>query len=46
MATDDIYETCEALASQDVNITHMPGPMKDDVSILVAFLKDPDGYKI
>ncbi|NOU20348.1 MAG: lactoylglutathione lyase [Methyloglobulus sp.] len=46
LATDDIYETCEALASEGVNVTRMPGPMKDDASILIAFLEDPDGYKI
>jgi lactoylglutathione lyase len=46
LATDDIYETCEALAGEGVNITRMPGPMKDDASILIAFLEDPDGYKI
>lgn len=46
LATDDIYETCEALAAEGVNITRMPGPMKDDASILIAFLEDPDGYKI
>lgn len=46
LAADDIYETCEALAAEGVNITRMPGPMKDDASILIAFLADPDGYKI
>lgn len=46
LATDDIYKTCEALAAQGVKITRMPGPMKDDAVILIAFLEDPDGYKI
>jgi lactoylglutathione lyase len=46
LATDDIYATCDALASKGVNITRMPGSMKDDASILIAFLEDPDGYKI
>jgi lactoylglutathione lyase len=46
LATDDIYKTCEALAAEGVNITRMPGPMKDDASVLIAFLEDPDGYKI
>jgi lactoylglutathione lyase len=32
LATDDIYETCEALAGEGVNITRMPEPMKDDAS--------------
>jgi lactoylglutathione lyase len=46
LATDDIYETCDALVAQGVNITRMPGPMKDDASALIAFIEDSDGYKI
>ena len=46
LATDDIYATCEALAFKDVNIPRLPGPMKDDASIVIAFIEDPDGYKI
>lgn len=46
LVTDDIYATCEALAAEGVNITRPPGPMKDDASIVIAFLEDPDGYKI
>jgi hypothetical protein len=34
------------LASEGANITRMPGPKKDDLSILIAFIEDPDGYKI
>jgi lactoylglutathione lyase len=46
LATDNIYATCEALAAQGVNIPRPPGPMKDDASAVIAFLEDPDGYKI
>ncbi len=46
LATDDIYTTCDALATQGVNITRLPGPMKDDAAIVIAFIEDPDGYKI
>jgi lactoylglutathione lyase len=46
LATDDIYATCEALAAEGVNITRPAGPMKDDASIVIAFIEDPDGYKI
>lgn len=46
LAADDIYATCQALAAQGVNITRAPGPMKDDASIVIAFVEDPDGYKI
>jgi lactoylglutathione lyase len=46
LATDDIYATCEALASKGVKIPRLPGPMKDDAAIVIAFIEDPDGYKI
>jgi len=34
------------LAPEGANITRLSGSMKDDVSILIAFIEDPDGYKI
>lgn len=46
LAADDVYATCAALAAQGVTIPRMPGPMKDDASIVIAFIEDPDGYKI
>jgi lactoylglutathione lyase len=46
LATENIYATCEVLAAEGVNITRPPGPMKDDASAIIAFLEDPDGYKI
>jgi lactoylglutathione lyase len=46
LATNDIYATCDALAAEGVNITRPPRSMKDDTSIVIAFLEDPDGYKI
>ncbi len=41
----DIYGTCEALAKQGVKITRPPGPMKHGTTV-IAFIEDPDGYKI
>ena len=41
----DIYATCEALAAEGANITRPPGPMKHGTTV-IAFLDDPDGYKI
>ena len=41
----DIYATCEALAAEGVNIPRPPGPMKHG-STVIAFIEDPDGYKI
>ncbi|MDR3515259.1 MAG: lactoylglutathione lyase [Azospirillaceae bacterium] len=40
-----IYKTCEALAAAGAKITRPPGPMKHG-STVIAFIEDPDGYKI
>ncbi len=41
----DIYGTCEQLAKNGVTITRPPGPMKHG-STVIAFIEDPDGYKV
>ncbi len=41
----DIYKTCEALEAEGVPIPRPPGPMKHGGSV-IAFIEDPDGYKI
>ena len=41
----DIYGTCEQLESEGVSIPRPPGPMKHGGSV-IAFVEDPDGYKI
>ncbi|MFI4987138.1 MAG: lactoylglutathione lyase, partial [Alphaproteobacteria bacterium] len=41
----DIYGTCAALAKEGVKIPRPPGPMKHGGSV-IAFIEDPDGYKI
>ncbi len=41
----DIYATCERLESEGVGIPRPPGPMKHGGSV-IAFIEDPDGYKI
>lgn len=41
----DIYATCEALAKEGVKIPRPPGPMKHG-STVIAFIEDPDGYKV
>lgn len=45
LAVDDIYATCAELAEAGVKITRPPGPMKFSPT-LIAFVEDPDGYKI
>lgn len=41
----DIYGVCETLAGEGVSIPRPPGPMKHGGSV-IAFIEDPDGYKI
>jgi lactoylglutathione lyase len=41
----DIYGTCDQLAKEGVSIPRPPGPMKHGGSV-IAFIEDPDGYKI
>ncbi len=41
----DIYGICERLEADGINIPRPPGPMKHG-STVIAFVEDPDGYKI
>jgi len=41
----DIYATCAAMEKAGVKIPRAPGPMKHGGSV-IAFIEDPDGYKI
>ncbi len=41
----DIHATCEQLEKEGVPIPRPPGPMKHGGSV-IAFVEDPDGYKI
>ena len=45
LGVQDIYGICEKLEGQGVNIPRPPGPMKHGTSV-IAFIEDPDGYKI
>ena len=45
VSVPDIYGTCERLAREGVKIPRPPGPMKHGGSV-IAFIEDPDGYKI
>jgi hypothetical protein len=42
---DDIYATCEAVRASGGNVTREAGPVKGG-STVIAFVEDPDGYKI
>lgn len=45
LGVDDIYGTCDAIKARGGEVTREPGPMKHG-STVIAFVKDPDGYKI
>jgi lactoylglutathione lyase len=45
LGVDDIYKTCERLKAAGVKISREPGPMKHG-STVIAFIEDPNGYKI
>jgi len=41
----DIYAVCGTIATKGGKIVRQPGPMKHG-STVIAFVEDPDGYKI
>ncbi|PKF50977.1 lactoylglutathione lyase [Enterovibrio nigricans] len=45
IGVDDIYSTCDVIRAAGGNVTREPGPVKGG-STEIAFVEDPDGYKI
>ncbi len=45
LGCEDVYATCENIRAAGGKITREPGPMMHGTTIL-AFVEDPDGYKI
>lgn len=45
IGVDGIYDTCEKIKAQGGKVTREPGPMKHG-STVIAFVEDPNGYKI
>lgn len=43
---EDIYEICNRAKSFGGQVTREPGPMKFGGSSVIAFVEDPNGYKI
>jgi lactoylglutathione lyase len=41
----DVYAACAKLGKEGVKITRPPGPVKFGTTV-IAFIEDPDGYKI
>lgn len=46
IAVDDIHAMCEAVKKRGGKVTREPGPMKHGGTTPIAFVEDPDGYKI
>ena len=42
---DDAYKTCEEVTRRGGKVTRPAGPMKHGTTV-IAFVEDPDGYKI
>jgi len=45
LGVDRIRELCDSLRAQGVKVVREPGPMQHGATV-IAFLEDPDGYKI
>ena len=45
LEVDDAYKACEAIKKRGDKVTREAGPMKHG-STVIAFVEDPDGYKI
>lgn len=45
LGVPDVYAACEKIRAGGGNITREPGPVKGG-STVIAFVTDPDGYKI
>ena len=45
LGVDDILATCEAMAAKGGRVVRPPGAMKHGTTV-IAFVEDPDGYKV
>ncbi|HWW06718.1 lactoylglutathione lyase [Collimonas sp.] len=45
VAVEDAYKACDDVRAQGGNVTREAGPVKGG-STVIAFVQDPDGYKI
>ncbi|MBI1205871.1 MAG: lactoylglutathione lyase [Azospirillum sp.] len=45
LGVSDIYGACRQLEAEGVTIPRPPGPMKHGKTV-IAFVEDPDGYKV
>lgn len=45
IGVDDIHATCAEIKRRGGKVTREPGPMKHGTTV-IAFVEDPDGYKL
>ena len=45
LGVQDVYAACEKIRAGGGNVTREPGPVKGGTTV-IAFVTDPDGYKI
>lgn len=45
LGVEDVYQTCERIKAAGGKVTREAGPVKGG-STVIAFVEDPDGYKI
>jgi lactoylglutathione lyase len=45
LGVPDVYAACDAIRKNAGNVTREPGPVKGGTTV-IAFVTDPDGYKI
>ena len=45
LGVDDIHAACAEIAERGGRVVRPPGPMKHS-STVIAFIEDPDGYKV
>ena len=45
LGVEDVYRTCDELRAKGAKVVREPGPMKHGTTV-IAFVEDPDGYKI
>lgn len=46
VAVPDVYAATAALAAKGVRVVRPAGPLKGDSRTAIAFIEDPDGYRV
>ena len=46
IGVDDVYAACDAAQKAGAKVVRPAGPMMHNPDVVLAFLEDPDGYKV